>query len=341
VYADAVRSGEEVLRPYCLYDLALAECSAGNLREAEELAREAIDAARDAEDTWAESLLLHPLALAQVWLGRAADARESIHRHVEDSERRGHRPGVARARSALGLLSLSEGEADRAARELVETVELLDEMGVANPGAIPALPDAIEALAHSGDAAGAAALLTRLEEQAAGLDSPWPWAAVERGRGFLLLSEGEADQACESLERATTSFDRLGYRLDAARAALAWGRARLRGGRRTVATEILADARGRFASMGAALWAQRAAQELERASPGRSAEGLTVTERRIARLVADGMKNRQIAEALFIGVATVEAHLTRIYRKLEIRSRSDLARLVADGSVEIELPEGA
>jgi DNA-binding CsgD family transcriptional regulator len=214
-------------------------------------------------------------------------------------------------------------------------------MGVANPGAIPALPDAIEALAHSGDAAGAAALLTRLEEQAAGLDSPWPWAAVERGRGFLLLSEGEADQACESLERATTSFDRLGYRLDAARAALAWGRARLRGGRRTVATEILADARDRFASMSAALWAQRAAQELERASPGRSAEGLTVTERRIARLVADGMKNRQIAEALFIGVATVEAHLTRIYRKLEIRSRSDLARLVADGSVEIELPEGA
>jgi len=174
VYADAVRSGEEVLRPYCLYDLALAECSAGNLREAEELAREAVDAARDAEDTWAESLLLHPLALAQVWLGRTADARESIRRHVEDSERRGHRPGVARARSALGLLSLSEGEADRAARELVETVELLDEMGVANPGAIPALPDAIEALAHSGDAAGAEALLTRLEEQAAGLDSPWP-----------------------------------------------------------------------------------------------------------------------------------------------------------------------
>jgi DNA-binding CsgD family transcriptional regulator len=155
------------------------------------------------------------------------------------------------------------------------------------------------------------------------------------------LSRGDTDEACEELERATASFDRLGYRLDAARAALAWGRALLRGGRRTVATATLTDARDRFASMGAALWAQRAAQELERASPGRSAEGLTVTERRIAGLVADGMKNRQMAEALFIGVATVEAHLTRIYRKLDIRSRSDLARLVADGSVGIELPDDA
>ena len=222
---------------------------------------------------------------------------------------------------------------------LVEAVGMLDEMGVANPGAIPALPDAIEALAQSGDAAGAEDLLARLEEQAAALDSPWPWAAVDRGRGFLLLSQGSADEACESLERATATFDRLGYRLDAARAALAWGRAVLRGGGRTVATTTLTDARDRFASMGAALWAQQAAQELERASPGRSAEGLTVTERRIAGLVAGGMKNRQIAEALFIGVATVEAHLTRIYRKLDIRSRTDLARLVADGSVEVERPE--
>ncbi len=336
VYADALRSGEEVLRPYCLYDLALAECAAGNLREAAELAREAIAAARDAEDTWAENLLLHPLALAQVWLGRVVEGREIIGRQLEESNRRGHRLGVARALSSLGLLALSEGETERAARELVETVELLEEMGVANPGAIPALPDAIEALAHSGDATGAEALLARLEEQAAALESPWPWAVVERSRGFLLLSRGRADEAVESLERATGELDRLGYRPDAARAALAWGRAVLRGGRRAAATTILADARDRFASMGATLWAGRAAHELERASPGRSAEGLTVTERRIAGLVAEGMKNRQIAETLFIGVATVEAHLTRIYRKLDIRSRSDLARLVADGSVALE-----
>jgi DNA-binding NarL/FixJ family response regulator len=77
-------------------------------------------------------------------------------------------------------------------------------------------------------------------------------------------------------------------------------------------------------------------EELERAAPGRSSGQLTPAERRVAALVADGMKNRQIGQALFMSVATVEAHLTRIYRKLGIRSRTQLARAVADGSLELE-----
>jgi DNA-binding NarL/FixJ family response regulator len=91
--------------------------------------------------------------------------------------------------------------------------------------------------------------------------------------------------------------------------------------------------------MGAELWAARAAEELERAAPGRAAGELTATESRIARLVAEGRKNREIGEALFLSVATVEGHLTRLYRKLGIRSRSELTRLVADGSIELA-PDG-
>jgi DNA-binding NarL/FixJ family response regulator len=71
---------------------------------------------------------------------------------------------------------------------------------------------------------------------------------------------------------------------------------------------------------------------------------LTPTEKRVAGLVAKGLKNREIAETLFLSVATVEAHLTRIYRKLDIRSRSELARLVAEGAVPVSAgrarPEG-
>jgi DNA-binding NarL/FixJ family response regulator len=88
--------------------------------------------------------------------------------------------------------------------------------------------------------------------------------------------------------------------------------------------------------MGAALWEARAAEELERAAPAPAADELTPAERRVAALVADGRKNREIAGALFMSVATVEAHLTRIYRKLDIRSRSELARLVADGTLSRE-----
>jgi DNA-binding CsgD family transcriptional regulator len=60
---------------------------------------------------------------------------------------------------------------------------------------------------------------------------------------------------------------------------------------------------------------------------------LTPAERRIAGLVAQGKRNREIAQELFMSVATVEGHLTRTYRKLDIRSRSELTRLITDGSV--------
>jgi DNA-binding CsgD family transcriptional regulator len=112
------------------------------------------------------------------------------------------------------------------------------------------------------------------------------------------------------------------------------GRALLRGGRRAQAADALADAQRRFAALGAPLWEARTAGELERAAPGRATGALTPAERRIAALVAEGLRNREIAASLFMSIATVEAHLTRTYRKLGIRSRSELARRVADGSVQ-------
>jgi len=214
---------------------------------------------------------------------------------------------------------------------------------VGHPGVYPVLPDAIEALAASDQVEAAGALVVRLEHQAAAVDSPWAWAALERSRGALDLARGSPDDAVAPLDRAAAAFDRLGLAPDASRALLALGRAHLRAGRRRLAAETLAGARDRFAGMGAGLWAVRAAEELERAVSSRSANvrELTPAERRVAALAAQGRKNREIAQAMFVSVATVEAHLTRIYRKLEIRSRSELTRLVADGTVRVSEPEGA
>jgi DNA-binding NarL/FixJ family response regulator len=325
--------GNELERPHRLYDLALLECAAGNLAEAEDLVRKGVEAALDAEDPDAEWWLCYPLALVQSWLGRSDDARATAARLIEWGDRRGGLPGTARARSVLGILALSEDDAAGAARELSAGTDALDRWGLGHPGALPVLPDAVEALARSGDLPAAASLQGRLEEQAAALDQPWTWAAVERCRGVLSLAAGEPDAAVARLESSAAAFDSLGFRPDAARAVLGRGRALLRSGRRTAAADALADARGRFEAMGAALWEARAAEELERAAPGRTTGTLTSTERRVASLVGRGMKNREIAAALFMGVATVEAHLTRIYRKLDIRSRSDLARLVSQGAV--------
>jgi DNA-binding CsgD family transcriptional regulator len=163
--------------------------------------------------------------------------------------------------------------------------------------------------------------------------NPLARSLADRCRGLLLASRREVVPATTLIADAAATFDQLGLRLEAARSMLALGRALLRGGQRTRAAEALAEARRRFADIGARLWEARAIEELERAAPGRAAGELTTAERRVAALVAEGRTNREIGRALFMGVATVEGHLTRIYRKLDIRSRSELARRVAEGSV--------
>jgi DNA-binding CsgD family transcriptional regulator len=331
---EAARAGTKVHHPYSMFDLALVACASGDLAEAEALVHEGIEAAHDAEDTWGERLLLYPLALANAWQGRSDRARESAHRRLDEATAKGERPGIVRARSVLGLLALSEGDGETAARELVAAAELLEAIGYQHPGAFPVLPDAIEALTCAGAFETADELLARLERQSAAVDSAWALAACERCRGAILLARGAADDAVAPLERATASFEALGYRPDAARAILLRGRALLRGGHRTLAADALADARDRFAAMGAALWEARAIEDLERAAPGRSAGALTPAETRIAALVAQGLQNREIGQTLYMSVGTVEAHLTRTYRKLGIRSRSELARWVAEGGFD-------
>ena len=330
---DAVRNGNERLRPYCLYDLALVDCAEGDLAAAEARLHLGLEAASDAEDAHVGSWLLYPLAHLDAWRGRAADARSRAEGILEWAARRGEGPGQARARGLLGLLSLSEGDAEAAAGELAEAAHRLAAMGVGHPAAIPVLPDAVEALAACGRAAEAGELLARLEA-ASRETGPWAAAAAARSRGMLLLSGAAPEDALGPLQHAAAQFEALGFRLDAARAVLGYGRALLRAGRRGQAADALADARARFAAMSASLWEARAIEDLERASPGRSAGELTPTERRVAALVAVGQRNRQIGQTLFMSVASVEAHLTRIYRKLGIGSRSELARLVAEGRVE-------
>jgi DNA-binding CsgD family transcriptional regulator len=330
---DAARTGTRLHHPYSMFDLALLDCAAGEFGSAEALVHEGIEAARDAEDTWAERLLLYPLALVEAWRGQGDRARASAQRRLEEAQAKNEGPGVVRGRAVLGLLALSEGDNESAARELAEAARLLDAMGFGHPGAFPVLPDAIEALACTGDHSGAEALLARLERQAADVDSLWALAACERCRGTVALARGDADAAVPPLQRAGDAFERLGHRPDAARAIFLRGRALLRGGQRVQAADALAEAQRRFAAMGAPLWEARAVEELERAAPGRATGALTPAERRIAALVAQGLRNREIAQALFMSVGTVEAHLTRTYRKLGIRSRSELARQVAEGSV--------
>ena len=106
------------------------------------------------------------------------------------------------------------------------------------------------------------------------------------------------------------------------------GRALRRNGRRNLSADVLVAAHERFAALGAEPWAAQTTVELDRVAPGREQAELTPTEARVARLVVAGLRNREIAGELFVSVATVEAHLTRMYRKLHVRSRTELARVL-------------
>lgn len=111
------------------------------------------------------------------------------------------------------------------------------------------------------------------------------------------------------------------------RTLLVQGTLERRAKRRAQARKTLCEALELFDSLGAPLWAEKAAAELARI-PGRgpASSELSETERRVAELVAQGLSNKEVAATLFVTVRTVEANLSKVYAKLGVRSRTQLAQ---------------
>src|SRR5205823_1520542 len=124
----------------------------------------------------------------------------------------------------------------------------------------------------------------------------------------------------------------LGQPVELGRTLLVRGMVERRNRQKRAARESLEGALETFSAIGADLWAERARAELGRIG-GRapSSVELTPTEDRVARLVVEGATNQEAAAALFLSVKTVEWNLSRIFRKLGIRSRTELARWLARG----------
>jgi DNA-binding CsgD family transcriptional regulator len=164
----------------------------------------------------------------------------------------------------------------------------------------------------------------------AGKQSAWIVPLTLRARGVVEAASGDVDTAADTLAAAVAHEHDLPLPLQRARTRLAHGRVLRRLQRRARARSELGEALARFERLGARLWAERARDELARVG-GRAAspDGLTPTEERIAGLVAEGLSNREVASVLFVTPKTVESTLTRVYRKLEVRSRTELARKLA------------
>jgi ATP/maltotriose-dependent transcriptional regulator MalT len=196
------------------------------------------------------------------------------------------------------------------------------------------LPDAIEALVMTGRLDEARPFIEALETNGRRFDRAWMLAVGARCRSMLLAAEGDVTAAVGVAEQAMAEHERLPIPLERARTQLLLGQLQRRQRQKQSAAATLTEALQTFERLGNPLWAARARSELERTnvSPGRGPE-LTPTERRVAELAATGITNRDIAAELFVSVKTVEANMSRIYRKLGIRSRAELGRRI-DGELQ-------
>jgi len=243
----------------------------------------------------------------------------------------------ATAEYAIGLVALAEERAVDAAQRMGPLPARLQAHGLHELSILLVAPDAVEACLDAGDTSFAATLTEELERRALSTQHPLGVPAAERCRGLIALTAGDTDDALHHLRRSNDGFRRAATPYEAARTRFVAGNALRRAGRRRAAAEMLTSASDTFLALGALRWKDRADQELRRARPRvRTDNVLTTGERRVASLVVAGRTNREVAAQLYTSVATVEAHLTRIYRRIGVRSRTELAGAVTDGRVCLE-----
>jgi DNA-binding CsgD family transcriptional regulator len=262
------------------------------------------------------------LALA-VFRGRQAEAAQLIQAATDDAGRRGEGGGLSSVQWADAVLCNSLGRYE----EALAAAQRASEDSPAVRFAGWALVELVEAAVRSAVPERAAGALQRLSGIARACPTDWALGAEARSRA--LVSDGAAAEILyrEAIDR----FGRTRLRVDLARAHLLYGEWLRRQRRRRDARDQLATAYQIFDSVGAAAFAERARIEL-RAAGGHARQQtietpdtLTAQEALIARLAGDGASNPEIAAQLFLSRATVAYHLRKVFTKLGISSRSQLA----------------
>ena len=329
----AVRAGIQPGRYRILRDLVDVEWRAGNWKIAEQHLDDARELAVDeGGDPWVEAELQERRGRLAALRAEVDDARRLLAEGIASAEAMNWPHLAAINRWVLGFLELSLDEPTRAWRAL-QDVPRTPTWGRLE--VVEAAADAVETLVALGRLEDADDLVATLQEDAR-YGHRWAAPSALRCSALLLLARGDAVGAVTAADEAAAGLEAAGFPLDHGRALLVAGDALRRQGERRRAAEKLESAGQIFAKLGAPLWQARAEKELSRARPRPRHDGeLTSAERRVAALVADGRTNREVAAQLFITTGTVEVHLTRIYRKLGVRSRTELARLAAQGSADL------
>jgi DNA-binding CsgD family transcriptional regulator len=228
--------------------------------------------------------------------------------------------------AVLGLVALGQGDATAALERLDEANECVATLGWGEPSLRWWVPDHAELLLVQGRIDEAVHLLDGWEADARRVHRAWVLAHVARCRGLVAAARGDVERAIALLDEAVAAHETVEDPFGRGRALLALGVARRRTRRKRSARLATEEALDEFQTIGAAAWTAKAHAELGSLSGRKPTAGLTAAERRVAVLVADGRTNREVATALFLGERTVASHLTHVYAKLGVRSRTELAR---------------
>jgi DNA-binding CsgD family transcriptional regulator len=311
---------------------------AGALADAEADARDALEAARlYGHHFWlpgAVASLINPL----VEHGRFDEA-ESVLVDTRVEERHGTSPSLGWAGMLLparGRLRAAQGRLRDALADLLACGERYESAANRSPSLWPWRSEGALVLAALGDSERAHMLAEEEVRLARALAAPRALGVALRAAGLVAGGSHGVALLRESAAALATS----GAALEHARALVDLGSALRRAGRRAAARPALREGLELAVSCGAGVLAERAREELSstgahpRRDRLRGPDALTPSERRVAKMASEGMSNPEIAQALFLTRRTVETHLTHAYRKLEIRSRDELAEALRPRALE-------
>jgi DNA-binding CsgD family transcriptional regulator/tetratricopeptide (TPR) repeat protein len=296
----------------------------GRLVEAEADARAALGVP---EEMWQQSVPVDtPALLAETLIqrGELDEAERVLADAAPDGEMSDYQ-GNNLFLLASGRCRLERGDPKGAAAHLLELGRRCEAFALRNPAALPWRSHAAVAIRHF-DSKRASQLANEELELAREFGAPRALGIALRACGLVQ----PAPRGISVLREAVDVLEHSHADLELARALIDLGAAERRAGERVSGREHLAAGLDRAAECGARSLAQRGRSELFAAGarPRRdrvtSRDALTASELRVARMASDGSTNRQIAEALWVTLSTVEAHLSRAYRKLDISSRSEL-----------------
>jgi DNA-binding CsgD family transcriptional regulator len=323
-YQRAVEAGDEASRMLLCVHLAELETTAGSFDLAQRWNDEAIALADETEATRRRGLVLSSIAVLAAYRGNLQEAGAVAQQAKTIAAAFGDDLLVAKCRAIRCFAELTAERYDSALTELGPSIE--------HPvlSVVPIAGDGIEALIGAGRIADARKPLDELADYSERTGLRMFRLLALRCRGLLSAASGDVEGAVDTLSGASGLSAEIPLPFERARTLLALGQVLRRGKQKRLARETLEEAQAGFARLGARRWSERAAAELSRIG-GRAPMRweLTPTERRVAQLVAEGLTNREVAGALVSSVRAVEANLTRIYAKLGVRSRTELAHMLA------------